>query len=415
MATFSMPAPTPTRIPPTGDFAGKAWQQVLARDPAGDGHFVYAVRSTKIFCKPSCPSRRPTRRNVSFFTLPAEAAAAGYRACLRCRPDENAAAPDPLIAALAAATDYMQQHARHAVSTRITLASLAAAIEIDEATIVRAFERILGVTPAQYARSHRLNAFRASLQPPSSHSPAPATPSATPSITEAIYAAGFGSSSRLYESSAETLGMTPSTLRSGGAGATIHYMLAPGPLGRTLIAATATGICAIAFGDSDPQLRADLETRFPKAARRQIYDPASLLLKDRDASGEQEGYDERTARWLAEASRFVLAALSESPLARNFPLDVRATAFQQRIWQALQAIPRGETRSYAAVALSLGQPTAARAVATACAANPVALAIPCHRVVGAGGALTGYRWGLARKRALLQGEGAAAATLPGID
>ena len=403
-----MPAPTPTRIPPSGDFAGKAWQQVLARDSAGDGHFVYAVRSTKIFCKPSCPSRRPTRRNVSFFTLPAEAEAAGYRACLRCKPKENAAAPDPLIAALAAATDYLQQHARHAVNARVTLASLGEAVGIDVATITRAFDRILGVTPAQYARSHRLNAFRESLQPASSGTVSASQSSqgaiAPPSITEAIYAAGFGSSSRLYESSADTLGMTPSTLRSGGTGATIHYTLAPGPLGRTLIAATATGICAIAFGDSDPQLRADLQARFPKAARRQIYDPESLLSNDHDEAEDHDEAKDPTARWLVAASRFVLAALSESPLARTFPLDVRATAFQQRIWQALQAIPRGETRSYAAVAASLGQPKAARAVATACAANPVALAIPCHRVVGAKGALAGYRWGLARKHTLLEQE-----------
>ena len=413
-----MPAPTPTRIPPSGDFAGKAWQQVLTRDPAGDGHFVYAVRSTKIFCKPSCPSRRPTRRNVSFFTLPAEAEAAGYRACLRCKPKENAAAPDPLIAALAAATGYLQQHARHAVNARVTLASLSEAIGVDAPTITRAFDRILGVTPAQYARSHRLNAFRESLQPRPAGPPVLSASSprgdaaARPSITDALYAAGFGSSSRLYESSADTLGMTPSTLRSGGAGTTIHYTLAPGPLGRTLIAATATGICAIAFGDSDPQLRADLEARFPKAARRQIYDPAALASDDQDESGDQDETSRLTARWLLAASRFVLAALSENPLARTFPLDVRATAFQQRIWQALQEIPRGETRSYAAVAASLGQPTAARAVATACAANPVALAIPCHRVVGARGALAGYRWGLARKRSLLDQEKLTSASSP---
>jgi AraC family transcriptional regulator of adaptative response/methylated-DNA-[protein]-cysteine methyltransferase len=389
-----MPAPTPTRIPPSGDFAGKAWQQVLARDPDADGQFVYAVRSTRIFCKPSCPSRRPTRRNVSFFTLPAEAEAAGYRACLRCRPNDGAATPDPLIAALAAATDYLQANARHAASPRVTLLSLASSIAIEPATITRAFDRILGVTPAQYARTHRLNAFRDILHP----APAAAPP---PSITDAIYAAGFGSSSRLYEGSAETLGMTPSTLRSGGAGATVHYTLATSPLGRTLIAATAAGVCAIAFGDSDPQLRRDLEIRFPKATRRELPNPAARLAVTTTEDPDPEA---RTARWLVEASRFVLASLSEHPVARAFPLDVRATAFQTRIWAALQAIPRGETRSYAAVAQSLGQPSAARAVATACAANPVALAIPCHRVVGATGALTGYRWGVDRKRTLLSTE-----------
>ncbi len=413
-----MPAPRPTRIPPSGDFAGKAWQQVLARDSAADGAFVYAVRSTKVFCKPSCPSRRPTRRNVSFFTLPAEAEAAGYRACLRCRPNDLATTPDPLVAALAAATDYLQQHARHAVNARVTLASLATAIAVDAATITRAFERILATTPAKYARSHRLNAFRESLQPqPAASTIAPAKPS----ITEAIYAAGFGSSSRLYESSNDTLGMTPSTLRAGGAGATVFYTLATSPLGRTLIAATTTGVCAIAFGDSDPQLRRDLEARFPKAVRREIHDPTSAsrtcparspsvpLSSEVDAGSHPDPEsapdpEAVTAHWLAEASRFVLAALSENSIARRFPLDVRATAFQQRIWQALQAIPRGETRSYAEVALSLGQPSGARAVATACAANPVALAIPCHRVVGSSGALAGYRWGVERKRSLLDRE-----------
>lgn len=425
MRSALMPAPTPTRIPPTGDFAGKAWQQVLARDPAGDGQFVYAVRSTRIFCKPSCSSRRPTRRNVSFFTLPAEAEAAGYRACLRCRPNEGAAAPDPLIAALAAATDHLQAHARHAVNARVTLASLAEAIDVDAATITRAFAKILGVTPAQYARRNRLNAFRESLLPPT---PQPGeAPATSASITDAIYAAGFGSSSRLYESSASTLGMTPSTLRSGGAGATMHYTLGTSPLGRTLIAATVAGVCAIAFGDSDPQLRSDLEARFPKATRRELPNPAAAIVSDgpddgqshgqsdgqSHGSGDDQGEDpaSRSARWLVEASRFVLAALSENPVARTFPLDVRATAFQQRIWGALQAIPRGETRSYTAVAGSLGQPSGARAVATACAANPVALAIPCHRVIGAGGALSGYRWGVARKRSLLDREAARTAPL----
>ncbi len=408
-----MPAPKPTRIPPSGDFAGKAWQQVLARDPAADGTFVYAVRSTKVFCKPSCPSRRPTRRNVSFFTLPSEAEAAGYRACLRCRPNDVASTPDPLVSALAAATDYLQQHARHAVNARVTLASLATAIGVDPATITRAFEHILGTTPAKYARSHRLNAFRESLQPASR----PVAPAA-PSITDAIYAAGFGSSSRLYESSADTLGMTPSTLRAGGAGATVFYTLATSPLGRTLVAATTTGVCAIAFGDSDPQLRRDLEARFPRATRREIHDPAAATPSSSNQSSAEsepeapaEDPEDRTARWLAEASRFVLAALSENPIARTFPLDVRATAFQGRIWQALQAIPRGETRSYAELARSLGQPTGARAIATACAANPVALAIPCHRVVGSKGALTGYRWGVARKRTLLDREAAHPAPL----
>ena len=407
-AATLMPAPRPTRIPPSGDFAGKAWQQVLARDPAADGTFVYAVRSTKVFCKPSCPSRRPTRRNVSFFTLPAEAETAGYRACLRCRPNDLAATPDPLVAALAAATDYLQKHARHAVNARVTLASLATAIAVDPATITRAFERILGTTPAKYARSHRLNAFRESLQP-AAQALTPDNP--VPSITDAIYAAGFGSSSRLYESSNDTLGMTPSTLRAGGAGATIFYTLATSPLGRTLLAATTTGVCAIAFGDSDPQLRRDLEARFPKATRREIHDPSSASLSSTAMSTsdplqiEPDADSEMvTARWLAEASRFVLAGLSENPIARGFPLDVRATAFQQRVWQALRAIPRGETRSYAEVAGSLGQLSGARAVATACAANPVALAIPCHRVVGSSGALAGYRWGVERKRSLLDRE-----------
>ena len=386
----------------TPAFAGKAWQQVLARDPAADGRFVYAVRSTKIFCKPSCPSRRPTRRNVTFFTLPAEAEAAGFRACLRCKPNDGMPAPDPLAAALKAATEYLQAHARHAVNARVTLASLAEAIATDAAIITRAFERILGVTPAQYARTHRLNAFRETLRPaltPGAMQRSTAAKSAR--ITDALYAAGFGSSSRLYESSNATLGMTPTAFRDGGLGCTIHYALSRSPLGRTLVAATGIGVCAIAFADSDAQLRLDLEQRFPRALRREIHDPAAIDPDDPTAA---------SALWLAQAARFVLASLTEHPGARSFPLDVRATAFQQRVWQALQAIPRGETRSYAAVATALGQPTAGRAVATACAANPVALAIPCHRVVGASGALTGYRWGLERKQALLTQEAVAMST-----
>ena len=372
---MSYPRPSIEAAPPIATpslFPGRQWQQVLARDSSADGQFVYAVQSTKVYCRPSCPSRRPARHNVRFFPSAAAAELAGFRACKRCQPGLATPRPDPQAALIARAADYLTAHATE-----------------------RGFRRVLGVSPGEFARAQRVTHFKDSLRPakppvaslskPLNKTSARANkPQPAPTrITDAIYDSGFGSSSRLYESSHDTLGMTPRTLRAGGAGQLIRYSTAPSPLGRMLAAATDAGICAIAFGRDDAELLADLRQRFNKAQ----------LVPAKGNTG-----------WLAEALAFVLSQTTEHPLAATFPLDVRATAFQQRVWRALQQVPRGQTRSYSALARSLGSPTAARAVAAACAANPVALAIPCHRAIAQDGSLAGYRWGLQRKQKLLAAE-----------
>jgi len=364
-------------------FPGRQWQQVLARDADADGQFFYAVQSTGIYCRPSCPSRRPARRNVRFFSTASAAEQAGFRACKRCQPELATARPDPQAAVIAAASEYLAEHA----TERTRLADLARATGVGRLTLLRGFRRVLGVSPGEFARAQRVARFKDALRPAKSTTAKPHASSgnkpAAKRITDAIYESGFGSSSRLYESSHDSLGMTPRTLRAGGAGLLIRYATAPSPLGRMLAAATDAGVCAILFGRDDAELLADLRQRFDKAQ----------LVSAKGNTG-----------WLAEALAFVLSQTTEHPLAATFPLDIRATAFQQRVWRALQQVPRGQTRSYSALARELGKPTAARAVAAACAANPVALAVPCHRAVGADGSLTGYRWGLERKQKILAAE-----------
>jgi AraC family transcriptional regulator of adaptative response/methylated-DNA-[protein]-cysteine methyltransferase len=331
-------------------FAGKAWQQVLARDPKADGQFVYAVKTTKIYCRPGCPSRRPERKNVSFYPSPELARAAGFRPCLRCDPDAAAPKPDPQIAAIDAVAHYLTENA----GEQTRLKDVAKATGVAPLTILRGFKRVLGVTPREFAKAQRVAKF-----------------------TEALYDAGFQSSSRLYEDADQTLGMTPTALKRGGKGEQIRYAMAESPLGPLLVAATARGICSIAFADTQEVLVEGLRMAFPQAE-----------LKHMD-------------RELSYAVDAVLAGLSENPSASTLPLDVRATAFQTRVWQALQTIPRGETRTYSQIAEDLGSPRSVRAVANACASNPLALVVPCHRVVGKDGSLSGYRWGVERKRALL--------------
>jgi AraC family transcriptional regulator of adaptative response/methylated-DNA-[protein]-cysteine methyltransferase len=348
-------------------FPGKQWQQVLERDARADGQFVYAVKSTKIYCKPSCASRRPMRKQVSFFPSPTLAEAAGYRACKRCEPERTAAKADPQAGAIAAVTEYLKDHA----DERTRLTDVAKATGVGRLTILRGFKRVLGVSPGEYAKEARLAKFKDKVREPKKK------------ITDAIYEAGYGSSSRLYEKSSAALGMTPRVMREGGAGLLIRYCTTASSLGRMLVATTDVGICSIAFGRDDKELVVGLRERFAKAQ----------LVAAKGNTG-----------WLADAVAFVASQLGEHPLAATFPLDVRATAFQQRVWKALQEIPRGETRSYSELALQLGAPTAARAVAGACGANPVAIAVPCHRVVGKDGSLTGYRWGVERKRRLLEAE-----------
>ena len=350
---------------------GRQWQQVLDRDLAADGRFFYAVRSTKIVCKPSCPSRRPVRANVEFFPTLAEALHAGYRTCQRCHPERTEPEPDPQTEAVARALNYIKRHS----DRRIGTTDLAAAAGVNRLTLHRAFQRILGVSPAEYVKQQRLKSFDRSIR------------RSQMTVTDAIYDAGFGSSSRLYENSGARLGMKPREMRNGAHGLAIRYATAESPLSRMLVAATEKGICTITFGEDDDELIEALQQRFPHAE----------FTRESARSG-----------WLADAIGFIGGQMSETPTAATFPLDVRATAFQQRVWKALQQIPRGETRSYSQLAAELGSPSATRAVAGACAANPVAVVVPCHRIVGKDGSLTGYRWGTERKRKLLQAEKAVA-------
>ena len=277
-------------------FAGKQWQQVLERDAKADGQFVYAVKSTKIYCKPSCASRRPTRRQVSFFPSPALAEAAGYRPCKRCEPERAEAKADPQAGAIAAVTEYLKEHADEGAR----LADVAKATGVGRLTILRGFKRVLGVSPSQYAKEARLERFKNKVREPK-EGKAP--------ITEAMYEAGFGSSSRLYEKSTTALGMTPRVMREGGAGLLIRYTTAASPLGRMLVATTDVGVCSIAFGRDDKELVAVLREKFSKAQ----------LVAAKGNTG-----------WLADAVAFVASQLGEHPLAATFPIDVRATAFQQQ-------------------------------------------------------------------------------------
>lgn len=361
---MTMTASNPTKIAVPSLFPGKAWQQVLERDARADGQFFYAVKSTKIYCKPSCPSRRPTRKNVTFFPTTETARAAGYRACLRCEPDRVAPRADPQAGAIAAVTEYLKEHS----GERTKLKDLAKATGIGKFTILRGFKRVLGVSPGQYGKAQKLAAFKAKVREPKAR------------VTDAIYEAGFGSSSRLYEGAGAALGMTPTALKAGGAGMRVRYAVGDSPLGLVLVGATELGVCSIAFGDSEDELIESLRRAFPRA---------ELKRMDRE---------------LGYAVAAVVGGLGENPAAIELPMDVRATAFQLRVWQELQAIPRGETRTYSEVAAAIGSPKAVRAVAGACASNPVAVVVPCHRVVGKDGSLTGYRWGTERKLQLLEQE-----------
>jgi len=328
------------------------WQAVLARDRRFDGAFVYAVRSTGIYCRPSCASRRPRRTQVTFFPIPEAAEREGFRACRRCHPaDINGT--DPAVALVREACRALDAGRSPAAEPR---------------RLARAFKRVLGITPRAYADARRVARFKHELKRRKSVSPA-------------LYEAGYGSSSRVYERTHAQLGMTPATYARGGAGIDITFVTVPTSLGRLLVAATARGVCRVMLGDDDAKLETDLRTEFD-AARVQ-----------REKGGKLEGFVEA-----------ILSYLDGREPHLDLPLDIRATAFQRRVWQELQRIPFGETRTYADVARQIGQPKATRAVARACATNPAALIIPCHRVVREDGALGGYRWGVDRKRSLLMKE-----------
>ena len=334
------------------------WQQVMARDARQDGRFVFAVRTTGIYCRPSCPSRRPRRDSVEFFADPQQAERAGYRACLRCKPTE--------ISAQARAVIGARQLLDEAEGV-MTLAELSKRVGVSPFHLQRLFKRATGLSPREYQSARRMQQVKHGLRKGDD-------------VTTALYDAGFGSPSRLYEKSSQQLGMTPGTYRQRGAGMTIRYAIVPSSLGHMMVAATSRGLCAVRFGESATELERDLGEEFE----------AAEIHRD-DAA-------------LRPYVQPLLANLRGENPTIDLPLDVRATAFQKRVWDELRRIPRGETRSYSEVAHAIGDAKAVRAVARACASNPVAIAVPCHRVVRSDGDISGYRWGVERKKKLLEQE-----------
>ncbi len=336
---------------------------IRTRDPALDGQFYYAVRTTGVYCRPSCNARPALRQNLSIHNSCAEAEAAGFRPCKRCRPNE------PSLAERHAQAVERACRVIERADALPPLAVLAQAAGLSPHHFHRVFRAITGVTPKAYGSAHRATKMTAEL-------------ARAGTVTEAIYEAGFNASSRFYAQANARLGMTPTAFRRGGTGAEIQFALGACTLGHVLVASTARGVCAILLGDDPAALLQDLQDRFPQAG----------------LTGGDPAFDRLVGQ---------VIALVEAPgMAHHLPLDIGGTAFQQRVWEALRRIPAGQTASYAGIAQAIGQPTASRAVAAACAANPLAVAIPCHRVIRTSGGLSGYRWGLARKAALLEREAA---------
>ncbi len=339
----------------------ETWQAVVARDAAFDGTFFFAVRTTGIYCKPSCSARQPKRENVEFFSSPEEAETAGYRACLRChprssnRPEPNLALMQEVCAAIAESADAL------------SLNQLADRFHLSPYHLQRTFKRLVGVSPKQYATALRSQRLKTQLKNGDT-------------VTNAIYASGYNTNSVMYGESNERLGMTPTHYRQQGKGNRIQYTVRACPLGYMLVAATERGLCAVRLGDSADALAATLRSEF-----------AAAEITANDSMMEQS---------VGQILDYLVGQRPHFDL----PVDVQATAFQQRVWSALQAIPYGSTRSYGDIAEAIGQPNAVRAVARACASNSVALVIPCHRVVRENGDLGGYRWGIERKKRLLEME-----------
>ena len=344
------------------------WQRVLERDARFDGAFVYAVETTGVYCRPSCPSRRPKPNVVQFFAAPEQAEKAGFRACRRCKPRDPRSV-DQRVQMVVRACELIERENEEQVS----LQKLGAELGRSPFEVQRLFKQVLGISPRQYADTLRLRRLKSELRGPRN-------------VTESLYEAGYGSSSRLYERAHEQLGMTPAQYRAGAAGQEIRYTIAPSALGMVLVGATERGVCAVSLGDGDKELLANLKSDFP----------AAEIQRDDTA--------------LREAVKTVLAmcgtaapGCAPNSLHRDLPLDLRATAFQRRVWELLRKIPVGQTRSYGDIAKELG--TGPRAVARACASNRVALLGPCHRVVRGDGDLGGYKWGVERKKAILAREG----------
>jgi AraC family transcriptional regulator of adaptative response/methylated-DNA-[protein]-cysteine methyltransferase len=339
----------------------RCWAAVIAHDATQDGHFFYSVKTTGVYCRPGCASRQPRRENIAFYETIAAAEAAGFRACKRCRPNEGSPA-DRHIAAIGRACALIR--ARDELPS---LAELADAAGISRFHFHRVFKQITGATPREWGKAHRLGRFADRLD-------------AGEGVAEAAYGAGFGASSRAYEAAPNGLGMTPAARRRGGRGETIRYTVVSTWLGWAIVAATERGICMTALADSRAALESDLRRRFPSA---------DLLPADAALAG----WAERVVRYITRPGD-----------ALDLPLDIRGTAFQARVWRALQKIPPGKTATYSEIAAALGQPQSVRAVAQACASNKLAVVVPCHRVVRRDGDLAGYRWGVERKRALLDRE-----------
>jgi AraC family transcriptional regulator of adaptative response/methylated-DNA-[protein]-cysteine methyltransferase len=335
------------------------WDTVLRREPPPEAGLVYAVLSTGIYCLFSCPSRRPAREQARFFSSCDDAESAGFRECQRCRPRTGGVSAD-LAARICRYIDKLTDEPVH-------LSDLSRRFGISTQHLQRTFKRVVGVTPRAYAAAQRMERLKAGLK------------NGLP-VGEAIVEAGYGSTSRVYERAAEQIGMSPKQYRRGGSGLHIDYATATTPLGKLMVAATDRGVCAVALGESDEELVADLRGEFPEAT---IQPDIARLTS-----------------WMEALMRHLDGSLPDPAL----PMDIQGTAFQHKVWQALREIPYGQTRSYSQIASAIGQPTGARAIARACATNPAALIIPCHRVVGAGGDLSGYRWGVDRKRELIRRE-----------
>jgi AraC family transcriptional regulator, regulatory protein of adaptative response / methylated-DNA-[protein]-cysteine methyltransferase len=349
----------------TLDSVNQKWMMVVARDIKADGAFVYAVKSTGVFCRPSCPSRRPRREVVEFFDSPAQAQNAGYRACRRCKPGMRAGQ----LQRVEDACRFIERN----LDSPLSLDAVARHVGSSPFHFQRTFKSVLGVSPRQYQQAKRADKFKSALH----H---------TIRITDAIYEAGYGSSSRAYEGIPAQMGMTPSAFRRNGAGTAIRYTILAMELGKLLVATTERGLCSVRFGENEAALVRDLRREFRAAEIRR---------------------DDAALRTLSAQIEELRRGALHPP---QIPLDIRGTAFQQLVWSALRQIPRGKTRSYSELAKAIGKPKAARAVANACAANPLAVVIPCHRVVEQNGGLGGYRWGVKRKAALLERERSQALT-----
>ena len=349
----------------------RCWDAVQKRDASQDGHFYFGVLTTGVYCRPSCPSRAPLRKNVRFYRSPADAERDGLRPCLRCRP-LAALHADPHAERIREVCRYIQAHS----DAPLTSSELAEKAGLSLFHFQRSFKAIAGLTPRQYLEAARLKKLKSSLR-------------SSRGVTEAVYEAGYGSSSRVYERAGTRLGMTPNQYRQGGRNIAITYVVVESPLGPMMVGATDRGICFLQFGDNPDDLLSALRKEYPAAQLEAMKKP----------------YPPEFQRWM-EALRKHLEGVEPH---LDLPVDIRATAFQMQVWNYLQSIPYGEVQSYSEVASGIGRPAAARAVARACASNTVAIVIPCHRVIRGTGELGGYRWGLARKRALIDRERAKAA------